>query len=360
VDIYGYDYKILRDLAVRMAQFLESIPGLTDVKLRYKPGRPEVRIEVDRERASLLGFSIQDIAESLHAQIRGLRATYFLTQSEQVETVARLQEQYRKTLGDVEALSLVNPRGDIVPLHQFVNIAYGLTPSEVWRKNRERMIQVSANRGDVALGKVADIVLAVLPQIKLPTGYYYQIGGDYTKMVETEKESTYAFVMMVLLIYVVLASLFESYTQPLVILIAIPFTLIGAFPLLWITKTPVTIGALIGMIMLGGIAVKNSIMLIDVFNRIREEKRDLRALLQAGQERIRPIVMTTLTTVLGMAPMIFEKGESGSLWKPMAITITGGLIVSTILVLFVIPAFYLILQDCLSWLQKKFHFLPRM
>jgi len=173
IEVFGADYNQLRDLSVEIAQRLEKVEGLTDIKLRYKPGRPEVRIEVDREKASLFGLRIQDISESLHAKIRGLRATYFLTPTAQVETVARLQEQYRKTLEQVENLSMVNPQGTIVPILQFADFEFGLTPSEVWRKNRERMIQVSANRGDVALSKLAENSLNALKGMKVPAGYYY-------------------------------------------------------------------------------------------------------------------------------------------------------------------------------------------
>ncbi len=353
IDVYGYDYNQLRDMAVKIAQNMEQVKGLADIKLRYKPGRPEVKIEIDREKASLFEFSIHDIAESLHAQIRGLRATYFITPTAQIETVARLQEQYRKTLEDIQNLSLVNPKGTIVPVRQFAIFEFGLTPSEVWRKSRERMIQVSANRGDIALSKVAEGVIRALKQLPVPTGYYWEIGGDFPKMIETEKESQFAFLIMVLLVYAILAGLFESYTQPFIILVAVPLSLIGAIPLLYVTHTPITLGTLIGFIMLGGIAVNNSTILVEVFNNLRQEKNVYRALLQSGQERIRPIVATTLTNITGMFPLVFQGGGSGSLWAPMAITVIGGMTVSTILILFVLPAFYLIMIDIQVWCAKQ-------
>lgn len=345
IDVYGFDYVKLRDIAVKIAQNLEKVPGLADIKLRYKPGRPEVRVEVDRQKASLFDFTIQDIAENLHAQIRGLRATYFLTPKAQIETVARLQESYRRTVEDVQTLSIINNKGVIVPVQQFANFEYGLTPSEIWRKGRERMIQVSANRKDIALNRVADYALKSLAAIEIPTGYYYEIGGDFPKLIETEKESTFAFVIMVLLVFTVLASLFESVLQPIVILIAVPLTLIGAVPLLYVTNTPVTLGTMIGFIMLGGISVGNSIMLVDVYVHLRKTQNKYKALISAGLLRVRPIMMTTLTTVLGLVPMVFEDSGSGSLWAPMALTVIGGLVVSTILVLFVLPAFALMIED---------------
>lgn len=353
IDVYGHDYGKLRDIAVKIAQSMEKVPGLADIKLRYKPGRPEVRIEIDRQKASLFEFTIQDIAETLHAQIRGLRATYFLTPKAQVETVARLQEMYRRTIEDVQVLSLINEKGVIVPVRQFATFEFGLTPSEIWRKDRERMIQVSANRKDMALSKVAELSLEALKSVPVPPGYYYEIGGDFPKLIETEKESQFAFIIMILLVYTVLASLFESVLQPIIILIAVPLTLIGAVPLLFITNTPVTLGTLIGFIMLGGISVGNSIMLVDVYNHLRKTRNVYKALILAGEERLRPIVMTTLTTVLGLAPLILGEEGGGSLWAPMAITVIGGLIVSTILVLFVLPGFNLILNDVEAWTKRK-------
>ncbi|MBI3012777.1 MAG: efflux RND transporter permease subunit, partial [Elusimicrobia bacterium] len=353
IDVFGYDYNNLRDLAVKIAQALEKVEGLADTKLRYKPGRPEVKIEVDREKASLFDFTIHDIAESLHAQIRGLRATYFITPTAQIETVARLQEQYRKTLEDVQNLTLVNNKGTVVSVRQFAVFTFGLTPSEIWRKDRERMIQVSANRGDISLSKVAEKSLQALKSVQLPTGYYYEIGGDFPKMIETEKESRFAFIIMVALVYSILAALFESYSQPIIILLAVPLSVIGAIPLLLISHTPVTLGTLIGFIMLGGIAVNNSTILVEVFNNLHEEKNMLRALLESGQARLSPIFATTLTNVSGMLPLIFQGSDSGSLWAPMAITVIGGLITSTILILFVLPGFYLILEDCKRWMGKN-------
>ncbi len=353
IDVYGYDYGKLRDLAVKIAQNLEKVPGLADIKLRYKPGRPEVRIEIDRQKASLFDLTTQDIAENLHAQIRGLRATYFLTPKAQVETVARLQETYRRTIEDVQVLSLINDKGVIVPVRQFANFEFGLTPSEIWRKNRERMIQVSANRKDLALSKVAEFAFKSLESLQVPAGYYFEIGGDYPKLIEAERESQFAFIIMILLVFTVLASLFESIFQPIVILIAVPLTLIGAVPLLYITNTPVTLGTLIGFIMLGGISVGNSIMLVDVFNHLRKRNNIYRSLILAGEERFRPILMTTLTTVLGLAPLVFEDKSSGSLWAPMAIAVIGGLMVSTVLVLFVLPGFTLIMEDVRRYFKRK-------
>lgn len=354
IDVYGNDYGKLRDAAVGIAKRLESVAGLADIKLRYKEGRPEVRVELDRQRAASLEFSVQDVAESLHAQVRGLRATYLMTPTAQVETVARLQEQYRKNLEDVQQLTLVNRKGLIISMRQFAAFNYGLTPSEIWRKDRERMIQVSASRGDLSLTRVATEVEKALRGFRMPIGYYFELGGDFPKLVETEKESRLAFILMIALIYAVLASLFESYVQPGVILTAVPLTMLGAVPLLFVTQTPVTLGALIGFIMLGGIAVGNSIILVDLFNSLRKKMGYFKALLRAGEGRIRPILMTSLTAILGLLPLVFDREGAGSLWAPLAVTVIGGLSASTVLVLFILPGLYHLTQDCVSWVKIRF------
>jgi HAE1 family hydrophobic/amphiphilic exporter-1 len=341
IDVFGQDYNVLRDVAVGIARRLQNVKGLADIKLRYKPGRPEVKINIDKDRAAVFGFTVKDIAETLHAQIRGLRATYFYTASEQIETVARLQEKHRKTLEDINFLTLSAYDGSLVPLQQVATFEFALTPSEIWRKDKQRMIQVSANREKLALSTAAKRTRAVLKGMEVPTGYYFQIGGDYVTMVQNEKEFRFAFIIMGGLVFIVLASMFESYLQPVIVMATIPMALIGAIPLLHFTHTPVTMGVYIGLIMLGGIVVNSAIILVDQINLlVREGRPLLKSVLVASQQRLRPILNTSLTTIIGLMPMIWSKSESAQLWAPLALTVVGGLTVATFLTLFMIPALY--------------------
>jgi hydrophobic/amphiphilic exporter-1 (mainly G- bacteria), HAE1 family len=349
IDVFGHDYGVLRDLAVGIARRLQDVKGLTDIKLRYKPGRPEVKIKIDKERAALFGFTVKDIAETLHAQIRGLRATYFYTANEQIETVARLQERHRKTLEDINFLTLIANDGTIVPLQQVASFEFSLTPSEIWRKDKQRMIQVSANREKLALSTAAERSKASLKGMDVPTGYYHQVGGDYVTMLQNEKEFRFAFIIMAGLVFIVLASMFESYFQPLIVMSTILMALIGAIPLLHYTNTPVTMGVYIGMIMLGGIVVNSAIILVDQMNLSRSQGVSLkRTVLQVSLERLKPILNTSLTTIVGLLPMIWSQSESAQLWAPLALTVVGGLTVATFLTLFVIPALYYHLENYLA------------
>jgi HAE1 family hydrophobic/amphiphilic exporter-1 len=226
------------------------------------------------------------------------------------------------------------------------------------------MIQVSAHRGRLALGTAVERIKKSIAHIKPPKDYYYEFAGDYQEMVQNEKEFKFAICVMVLLVFIVLASLFESYSQPFIIMVTVPMAVIGAILALFITHKPVTMGVFIGLIMLGGIAVNNAIILVDRINHLRKKEEEenalvgntlnggeilrqesLKAVLKAGKDRLRPILMTSLTTILGLLPMALDRSEGSSLWSPLAITVIGGLAASTILTLFIVPAFYMIFED---------------
>jgi len=347
IDVFGDDYLALRDLAVDVAKKMQEVPGLVDVKLRYKSGRPQVNLNVDHARASLFGLNSRDIADTLHAQVRGLRATYFNVGSEQVETVARLSEEDRRTLEHIGNLTMISKQKKriIVPIQQLVEFEHSFTPSEVWRKNKERMIQVTANRGRLALSTSVERVKAGLKGLRVPVGYHYEFGGDYKKLVKSEKEFAYAFLIMLALVYMVLACFFESYSQPFLMLLTIPLALAGSMPTLWFFKTSVNMGVYIGLLLLGGTVVSNAVILIDRINAVIKKRGVLRSVIKASVERSRPIFMTSLTTMGALMPLAFGKGESSELWSPLAITVVSGIAVSSVLTLFVIPAAYVILYN---------------
>lgn len=357
IDVYGHDYTVLREIAGGIAQKLQDVRGLTDIKLRYKPGQPEVQIRVDKERAALHGLTVKDIAEDLHARIRGLRPTFFYTENSEIEIIARDQEKFRKTLEDVHYLTLTGPEGNPIPIDSLAEFSFALTPSEVWRKDKQRMIQVSANREKLALSSAAQKSFSVLRNVEVPGGYYYQIGGDYVDMLQNEREFRFAFFIMVGLVFIVLASLFESYLQAVMIMTTIPMALIGSIPLLWVTGTSVTMSVYIGMIMLGGISISAAVILVEKMNQLRAEGRPLlRAVLDSSWMRLSPILNTSLTTIVDLIPMALSRSESASLWAPLALTVIGGAVMSTFLTLFMIPALYYHLE---TFKEKLKHRLPQ-
>lgn len=346
LNVYGYDYDILREIAIAMTTRLGQIPYLSDVKIRMREGRPELNINVDKEKSARAGFSVRHIADVVHAKVRGVRATMFHTRASEIETIVRKQEQDRRTVRDIHALSVAETGEDRMQLTQLANFRYSLGPSEIWRMNRARMIQVSANIGDMPLSRAVEGVKGEFEGLRLPEDYFYEIGGNYEDMIQTQREFSYTIIVIVILIYLVLASIFESYRQPFIIMITVLLATVGAIGTLFLTGTSIGMGALIGMMMLSGIVVNNGIILVDQANNLRGDGKNLfRVLFKAARDRLRPVLMTTATTVFGLLPMALDKSEGSNLWNPLALTVIGGLLFATPLTLVMVPAIYSIIED---------------
>ncbi|MFA5146583.1 MAG: efflux RND transporter permease subunit [Candidatus Omnitrophota bacterium] len=346
LELFGYDYNTLREIAISMATRLGALKGFTDTKIRMREGRPELGLRVDRKKAGLMDMSVLNVADMVHAQMRGLRATLFHTESSEVETIARLDEKYRKTFKDLHKLVLMNQDDDRIYLEQIVDFKYDLGPSEIWRKNKTRMIQVSSNIGKFPLSKAITITKTALSDLKLPEGYYYRFGGNYPTMMATQKQFRAIIWLVIILIYLVLAALFESYYQPFIIMVSVPLAMVGVVIALYATGKAVGMGVFVGLMMLGGIVVNNAILLIDHTNQLEKKNiHYLRALLMASRDRLRPILMTTITTLLGLLPMAVSTHEGSNLWSPLAITVMGGLTSSAILTLLIVPGVYVIFED---------------
>ncbi len=351
LDLFGYNYKILRELAVAMSRRIGGIKGLTDVKIRMREGRPEMAVVVDKQRAALYDLSVSDISLAVHAQMRGLRATYYHTEGREVETIARIDEKYRRTFRDLKNLVLTTPEGERILLKQVADFEHALGPSEIWRKGKSRMIQLSANVGALSLGKAVKLIEKSLSDIEFPEEYYYRFGGGYPELVESQKQFLPTVLLMLALVYMVLAGLFESYKQPLIIMFSVPLAIIGVVLALTVAKKAVSMGVIVGIVLLGGIVVNNAIILIDRINQLRKSGfKAIRAVIASGESRLRPILMTTSTTVLGLLPLALDKSESANLWSPLAITVISGLLSSTFLTLLVVPAIYMAFE-----LSKKRH-----
>jgi len=354
LELFGYDYNTLREIATAVASRLGAVPGFTDTKIRMREGRPELGLKVNRHKTALFDMNVTDVANMIHAQMRGLRATLFHTEASEVETIARLDEKYRKTFKDLHKLVLIREDGKRVELEQMADFKYGLGPSEIWRKNKTRMIQVSSNIGRYPLSKAAELTRNAMADLKLPEEYFYRIGGNFPTMMATQKQFRAIIWLILILVYLVLASLFESYLQPMIIMISVPLAIIGVTVSLYATGKSVGMGVLVGLMMLGGIVVNNAILLIDHTNQLRGKNiRAIRAVVVASKDRLRPILMTTITTVLGLLPMAITTQEGSNLWSPLAITVMGGLLSSTVLTLLIVPSIYMIFEDIRIWLMRR-------
>jgi hydrophobic/amphiphilic exporter-1 (mainly G- bacteria), HAE1 family len=345
LNVFGYDYEILREIAIALTTRMSKVPYFTDTKIRMREGRPELNIRVDRQKSAYFGFNTRDIADMVHAMVRGVRATMFHTESSEVETIVRKQEKDRRTVKDIHTLMMSKMGDDRVMLRQMVNFRYGLGPSEIWRKDRSRMIQVSANIGLLPLGEAAQVLEEELSDLQLPEDYYYEIGGDYPTLMKMQGEFILTISVVLVLIFLVLASIFESYKQPFIIMITVVLATIGAIGALYMTVRIVGMGALIGLMMLAGIVVNNGIILVDHANELRGRYKNLyRMLIHAARDRLRPVLMTTSTTIFGLLPMAIDKSEGSNLWNPLAITVIGGLLFATPLTLVFVPSIYYIFE----------------
>ena len=357
VEIYGYDYDTLSNLAVKMISSAEKVKGLKDLKIRWRKGRPEWRIIVDRARAATFGLTVEDVAQVLHSQIRGLRATLYHTEGKEVEVVSRFEENSRNTLGKLKRLPIELKNGAMIYLEQIAAFEPQMAPGKIWRKNKQRMIQISADRGIYSFGEAAARMRQAFKEVEMPKDYFYQFGENYWRMVENQHQLIAAVFIMLILVFLVLASLFESYYKPLIIMTTVPMAVIGAVTFLILFHKAVNIGVLMGFLILGGIVVNNAIVMLDHISQLEKKMRFTRALLRGACDRLRPVLITSITAVLGMAPLIFDRSEEAALWSPLAITVAGGLISSTILTLFVLPCIYALFSDiraiAADWRNRK-------
>lgn len=354
VQLQGPDYGVMEQLAQDVSGGLEDIRGLKDVKMRYRPGRPQVIVNVDPDRVARRGLTVDDVVETIHGAVRGLRATLLRSRSTQTEVIVRLQASDREKLQTLVDLPLMTRRREPVRLGEVATFQMAQMPNEVFRENKQRLLQITANRDKISLSRAAEEIQQVLEKVKFSRDYFGILAGDYKETMRGFRQLSWGLLAMLVVVYLVLVILFESLTQPLVIMATVPLCLIGVSWGLAIMGLPLSTGVLVGLMMLGGIVVNNGIMLLDHLNNSppgSTAPQDLwHALRKAALARKRPILLTAGSAVMGFLPLMLDRGETGALWRPLSVAMVFGLLVSTILTLYVVP--------CLSF--ALFHDLPRL
>lgn len=344
VEIRGYNLLELERISLALAQEMRTIEGLRDVKASTEGGNPEVQIVFNRHRVAQLGLDIASIGTIIRNKVLGEVSTELNRQDRKVDIRVRARAEDRNDIEDLKRL-VVNSTGSVpIQLSAVADVKMERGPSEIRRIDQERVALVTANFKGRDLGSVSEDIQTIINDIQLPPDFRVRISGQQREMATSFDSMKLAIALAIFLVYLVMASQFESLVQPFIIMFTIPFALIGVIFTLVITRTPISVVVLIGLIMLAGIVVNNAIVLIDYINQLRKTglaKRD--AIKQGGQVRLRPILMTTITTVLGLLPMALGLGEGAELRTPMAVTVIGGLLVGTILTLVVIPTVYDIL-----------------
>ncbi|MFQ6069146.1 MAG: efflux RND transporter permease subunit [Candidatus Aminicenantales bacterium] len=343
IKIFGKDISELRHIADRVVERIGDVEGLRDVTHTLAQGKPEYQIRVDRGKASRFGLTVGQVAASVQTASLGKVATRFREGNEEVDIRVRFNRESRDTLEDIMNIPLMTPSKTTIRVNQVAEITRGEGPIRITRDNQAREVSVTANIAGRDLGSVIqDIKKRIAPVEKgLPPGYFIEYGGQYEQMQDAFIIMAGAFALATLLVYMIMASQFESFSHPFVIMFTIPLAVIGVILALLVTGRPISLPVLIGFIMLGGIAVNNGIVMVDYINQLRRRGREAKeAVLEACSVRLRPVLITAFTTILGMMPMALSVSEGAEMRAPMAITVIGGLVATTLLTLFVVPIIY--------------------
>lgn len=345
IEVYGYDIDLLTKAADMLVAKLQTSDQFIDVHSNMKEGYPEAQITFDQEKMARLGLSIQQANTAVVNAIRGNKATRYRLKEQQIEVLVRLEDSARDELEDISSL-IINPFATKpVPLYAVADVVLTKGPSEITRIDQQRVVLVEGQIRQGGIGEAIAHAKDLLKDTRLPFGTNMQFGGQGEEMERSFSSLLMALALAVFLVYLVMASQFESLLHPFIILLSIPLAAVGAVGALVLTQTELSVVVFLGLIMLAGIVVNNAIVLIDKINQLRlhgVEKLD--AIIEAGTARLRPILMTTLTTTLGMIPLAMGLGEGSEIRAPMAITVIGGLLASTLLTLIVIPVMYQLLD----------------
>lgn len=341
IEIRGADLKDLETSARRLSGMLQKSEHFADVKSSVEQGYPEIQILFDQDRAAALGLTSRQVADQVVKQVRGEVATRYSFRDRKIDVLVRANEAARSSVDDIRNI-IVNPSApQPVTLAAVADVIPTVGPSEINRVDQTRVAIISANLRDVDLGTAVSEVREMIQQNPLSAEVRVAFGGQSEELDRSRNSLIFAFALAIFLVYLVMASQFESLLHPFVILFTIPLAMVGAVLALWLSGSPISVVVFIGLILLVGIVVKNAIVLIDKVNQLREEGVPKRqAICQGAESRLRPIIMTTLTTLFGFAPLAFFGGDGAEVRAPMALTVIGGLTVSTLLTLVVIPIVY--------------------
>ncbi len=355
VEIRGYDLETANLLAQRVDQLIQNVPGITDTKISREEGSPEQIIRIDRQKAADLGLGVSRIGDALQTAVGGTFASYYRERGKQYRILVRLSEEDRMDLEELLDLTSINNRGESVILRNVVQAVHQEGPVRIERKDQERIITIDANFTGRDMGSVISDIRRELRTVPVPKDFSILFGGDYEEQQKAFKELLLGLVLAIFLVYMVMAGQFESFRDPLVVLFSIPMGLIGIVMTMILTKTIFSMQAFIGCIMLAGIVVNNAILLVDYTNQLRrnEGMQLLDAIRLAGSRRLRPILMTSLTTVLGLLPLSFGLGEGGETQAPLARVVIGGLLSSTLITLVLIPVIYSIFEQKLRFKKAE-------
>ena len=356
-EIYGYDFEKTDTVAQRLKRLLEGIKGAADINISRSDYQPEYQVDFDREKLAIYGLNLSTAANALRNRINGTTASYFREDGDEYDIKVMYDKEHRQSLTDIENILLYNAMGQGIRLKEVGTVVERFNPPTIERKDRERIITVSTVVQDRPMSEIIAEAQPLIDKMDMPQGVTIQLSGSYEDQQDSFRDLSMLAVLIIILVYIVMASQFESFTYPGIIMTSIMFAFSGIVLMLWITGTNLNVMSMIGAIMLIGIVVKNGIVLIDYITLNRERGMSVRrAVLDAGHSRMRPVLMTSLTTILGMVPMAIGSGEGAEMWRPMGVAVIGGLTFSTILTLLFVPTMYTIFAfNGIKRNRKKHH-----
>ncbi len=340
-EIYGYSFAETDSVAAQLSALLREIKGVSEVRISRGDYQPEYQVDFDREKLALNGLNLTTAATYLRNRINGATASQFREEGEEYDIKVMYAPEYRTSIEDIENIMVYNAQGKGVRIKELGTVVERFSPPTIERKDRERINTVSAILSGAAMSDVVAEAQKKIDQMSIPSGISIQLSGSYEDQQDSFGDLFTLMYLIVILVFIVMAAQFESLTYPFIIMFSLPFAFSGVFLALWLSGNTLNVMSLIGAIMLIGIVVKNGIVLIDYISLNRERGMGIReAVVKGGHSRLRPVIMTTLTTILGMVPMAIGTGQGSEMWRPMGTAVIGGLTVSTILTLILIPVLY--------------------
>jgi HAE1 family hydrophobic/amphiphilic exporter-1 len=347
LQLRGYDLEVAEELAQDIASRIERVPGVEDVDASNRERRPQRNVMFDRERIAQLGIGVQDIAAAIQTSVGGRRAGVYRVAGEEIDITVRLRPEDRMSALDLQNIAVRTSAG-ILPVSALITQEMGRGPTTIFRIDGQRVSYITANLEEgVALGDAVARIREALADLRMPEGFNVYFGGEYEEQQQAQRDFLLAILMAIALIYMVMAAQFERFVDPLIVMAAVPTAAVGVVPAMLVTGTTFNLQSLMGVVMLTGIAVNGAIVLVDYINLLRREQgMPVRAaVVEAGRLRLRPILMTTTTTVLGLLPLSFAIGAGAELQAALARVVVGGLLASTLITLVLIPAIYVMVAD---------------
>ena len=346
VEIYGYDFEATNKVAEEIKNKMKDVKGARNITISRDEDRAELQINFDKEKLALSGLSAAQVATAVRNRVNGYQAGYLKEDGDEYKIVVRLKEEFRNSITDIEEMTLQTPTGSLIKVKELAKVSEFWAPPTIDHKRRQRIVSVSVTPAGTSLLELANAAREISRGIDLPQGVVINVGGTYEDQMEMSRDMGSLMLLIILLVYIVMASQFESFSKPFLILLgSIPFAFSGAFLALFVTGQELEMVGMLGMILLVGPVVKNGIVPVDYINLMRDRGYELNeAIALSGESRLRPVLMTAITAILGMVPMALSTAEGSEMWIPLGIVVIGGLLFATVVTLVIVPVLYALMS----------------